>query len=144
MAKRKKERLREERIDNEVVVDAYGPEERAMGWYYYLERKIRFTLGAGYNGNGTLVANYTGTAQARGPKSVTLAGSATIGGANRWDIRATGAALISPTNAYTLTKHAGELLGRLYQSKYGMEVATVRWLCIIARSGGALPCATTL
>ena len=31
-------------------------------------------------------------------------------------------------NAYTLTKHAGELLGRLYQSKYGMEVATVRWL----------------
>lgn len=31
-------------------------------------------------------------------------------------------------NAYTLTKHAGELLGRLYQKKYGMEVATVRWL----------------
>lgn len=31
-------------------------------------------------------------------------------------------------NAYTLTKHAGELLGRLYQQKYGMEVATVRWL----------------
>jgi UDP-glucose 4-epimerase len=31
-------------------------------------------------------------------------------------------------NAYTLTKHAGELVGRLYQAKYGMEVATVRWL----------------
>jgi nucleoside-diphosphate-sugar epimerase len=31
-------------------------------------------------------------------------------------------------NAYTLTKHAGELVGRLYQDKYGMEVATVRWL----------------
>lgn len=31
-------------------------------------------------------------------------------------------------NSYTLTKHAGELLGRLYQQKYGMEVATVRWL----------------
>lgn len=31
-------------------------------------------------------------------------------------------------NAYTLTKHAGELIGRLYQQKYGMEVATVRWL----------------
>jgi UDP-glucose 4-epimerase len=31
-------------------------------------------------------------------------------------------------NAYTLTKHAGELVGRLYQQKYGMEVATVRWL----------------
>jgi len=67
--------------------------------------------GAGYNGNGTLVANYTGTAQARGPKSVTLAGSATIGGANRWDIRATGAALISPTNAYTLTKVGANLIG---------------------------------
>jgi len=46
MAKRKKERLREERIDNEVVVDAYGPEERAMGWYYYLEGKIRFPFQA--------------------------------------------------------------------------------------------------
>ena len=42
MAKRKKERLREERIDNEVVVDAYGPEERAMGWYNYLEDKLIF------------------------------------------------------------------------------------------------------
>lgn len=31
-------------------------------------------------------------------------------------------------NAYTLTKHSGELLGQLYQDKYGMEVATVRWL----------------
>ena len=31
-------------------------------------------------------------------------------------------------NSYTLTKHAGELIGRLYQQKYGMEVATVRWL----------------
>lgn len=31
-------------------------------------------------------------------------------------------------NSYTLTKHAGELIGRLYQHKYGMDVATVRWL----------------
>ena len=31
-------------------------------------------------------------------------------------------------NSYTLTKHAGELIGRLYQEKYGMNVATVRWL----------------
>lgn len=31
-------------------------------------------------------------------------------------------------NSYTLTKHAGELIGRLYQQKYGMDVATVRWL----------------
>lgn len=31
-------------------------------------------------------------------------------------------------NSYTLTKHSGELLGRLYQEKYGMSVATVRWM----------------
>ena len=31
-------------------------------------------------------------------------------------------------NAYTLTKHGGELLGQMYQRQYGMEVATVRWL----------------
>lgn len=31
-------------------------------------------------------------------------------------------------NAYTLTKHAGELLGLMYRHKYGMKVATVRWL----------------
>lgn len=31
-------------------------------------------------------------------------------------------------NAYTLTKHAGELLGIMYREKFGLEVATVRWL----------------
>lgn len=31
-------------------------------------------------------------------------------------------------NAYTLTKHAGELLGVMYREKFGMNVATVRWL----------------
>jgi len=46
MAKPHEDPLREERIDNEVVVDAYGPEERAMGWYYYLEGKIRFPFQA--------------------------------------------------------------------------------------------------
>ena len=60
--------------------------------------------GAGFNGNGTLIANYTNAATTKGPKTITLAGSATIGGSNRWDLRASGAALISPTNAYTLTK----------------------------------------
>jgi hypothetical protein len=30
----KKDQEREERISNEVIVDAYGPEEQAMGWYY--------------------------------------------------------------------------------------------------------------
>ena len=42
MAKRKKDPLREDRIHNEAIVDAYGLEEQALGWYYYLENKIRF------------------------------------------------------------------------------------------------------
>ena len=33
---------REERITMEIVVDAYGHEEQALGWYYYLEDKLRF------------------------------------------------------------------------------------------------------
>ena len=37
---------REERITMEIVVDAYGMEERAMGWYYYLEGKIVFPFEA--------------------------------------------------------------------------------------------------
>jgi hypothetical protein len=28
---------REERITMEAVVDAYGEDEQAMGWYYYLD-----------------------------------------------------------------------------------------------------------
>ncbi len=35
---------REERISMEAVVDAYSPEEQAMGWYYYLEDKITNTF----------------------------------------------------------------------------------------------------
>ena len=26
----------------EIIVDAYGAEEQAMGWYYYLEERLRF------------------------------------------------------------------------------------------------------
>jgi Calcium binding len=37
MAKRKKHPVREDRIHNEAIVDAYGPEEQALGWYYYLD-----------------------------------------------------------------------------------------------------------
>ncbi|MEO0935392.1 MAG: calcium-binding protein [Cyanobacteria bacterium J06641_2] len=37
---------REERIDMEVVVDAYNEDERAMGWYYYLEDKLQFPFKA--------------------------------------------------------------------------------------------------
>jgi hypothetical protein len=48
MAKRKPKRddEREERITMEIVVDAYGPEERAMGWYCYLEDQLQFPFTA--------------------------------------------------------------------------------------------------
>ncbi len=42
MKKTKKDPIREDRIHNEAIVDAYGPEEQAMGWYYYLDDKIKF------------------------------------------------------------------------------------------------------
>jgi hypothetical protein len=37
---------REERISMEVIVDAYGSEEQAMGWYYYLAENIEFPFKA--------------------------------------------------------------------------------------------------
>jgi len=37
---------REERIDNEIIVDAYGDEGIASSWYYYLEEKLRFPFKA--------------------------------------------------------------------------------------------------
>jgi hypothetical protein len=46
MAKPTRDPVREERIHEEVIVDAYGPEEQAMGWHYYLEDKIRFPFQA--------------------------------------------------------------------------------------------------
>jgi hypothetical protein len=46
MKKPKKDPVREDRIQNEAIVDAYGPEEQALGWYYYLENKIRFPFQA--------------------------------------------------------------------------------------------------
>ena len=36
----------EERITMEIIVDAYGPEEQAMGWYYYLKDTIEFPFSA--------------------------------------------------------------------------------------------------
>ena len=30
----------------EIIVDAYGPEEQAMGWYYYLEETLQFPFTA--------------------------------------------------------------------------------------------------
>lgn len=37
---------REERISMEAIVDAYGSEEQAMSWYYYLAEKIEFPFKA--------------------------------------------------------------------------------------------------
>jgi hypothetical protein len=42
MAQIERDETREERIHMEIVVDAYGPEERAMGWYAYLEDILYF------------------------------------------------------------------------------------------------------
>ena len=42
MPKTKRDETREERIRMEIIVDAYGSEEQAMGWYYYLEEKLNF------------------------------------------------------------------------------------------------------
>ena len=46
MAKSKEDPVRETRISDEAIVDAYGPEEQAMGWYYYLQNKICFPFRA--------------------------------------------------------------------------------------------------
>ncbi|OQY34319.1 MAG: hypothetical protein B6243_05680 [Anaerolineaceae bacterium 4572_5.2] len=42
MARIEKDEIREERIDMEIVVDAYETKERAMGWYYYLDDTLNF------------------------------------------------------------------------------------------------------
>jgi hypothetical protein len=46
MKKTEKDEIREERLYTEIIVDAYGEEEHAMGWYYYLKDKIIFPFKA--------------------------------------------------------------------------------------------------
>ena len=46
MKKPEKDSIREDRIHNQAIVDAYAPEEQAMSWYYYLDDKIRFPFQA--------------------------------------------------------------------------------------------------
>lgn len=46
MRTRKKSPRRENRIMMEIIVDAYGPEEQAMGWYCYLDDKLGFPFRA--------------------------------------------------------------------------------------------------
>ena len=37
---------REERIQNEIIVDSYGLEEQALGWHAYLSGKLQFPFSA--------------------------------------------------------------------------------------------------
>ena len=46
MGVRAKDDEREERIAMEIIVDAYGAEEQAMSWYYYLDEKLQFPFAA--------------------------------------------------------------------------------------------------
>ncbi|MEW6206703.1 MAG: calcium-binding protein [Pseudomonadota bacterium] len=41
-----KDETREHRIMMEAIVDAYGGEEQALGWYYYLDDKMQFPFQA--------------------------------------------------------------------------------------------------
>jgi hypothetical protein len=41
-----KDPIREERIYNEAIVDAYDEEERSLGWYYYVEQHMNFPFRA--------------------------------------------------------------------------------------------------
>jgi len=46
VAKPKQDKKREQRIQQEIVVDAHNAEEQAMGWYYYLEAQLGFPFRA--------------------------------------------------------------------------------------------------
>ena len=46
MSRPRIEAKRETRIGQEIVVDAYDEWERAMGWFYYLERTLMFPFPA--------------------------------------------------------------------------------------------------
>ncbi|MCX6081450.1 MAG: calcium-binding protein [Chloroflexi bacterium] len=41
-----KDEAREERIEKQIVVDAYGEKERAIGWHCYLQDSITFPFKA--------------------------------------------------------------------------------------------------
>jgi hypothetical protein len=62
MATPKEDPKREERIRMEIVVDAYGPEERAMGWYYYLKDNLQFPF------NTTCIAERATSPLSKGDK----------------------------------------------------------------------------
>jgi Calcium binding len=43
---REKDAERDYRIHDEIIVDAYGDEEQAMSWYYYMEENLEFPIKA--------------------------------------------------------------------------------------------------
>jgi hypothetical protein len=43
---REKDGERDHRIHDEIIVDAYGEEEQAMSWYYYMEENLEFPMKA--------------------------------------------------------------------------------------------------
>jgi hypothetical protein len=46
MTKPEEDEAREERIIMEIIVDTYGPDERAAGWYCYLDDVISYASDA--------------------------------------------------------------------------------------------------
>jgi hypothetical protein len=46
MGRKAEDEEREERIQNEIVVDAYDGEEQAIGWYTYLQDTLQFPFAA--------------------------------------------------------------------------------------------------
>jgi endonuclease I len=58
MSKVERDENREERIDMEVVVDAYDEEERAMGWYYYLAENINFPFKPTFRTSTVTIGNH--------------------------------------------------------------------------------------
>jgi hypothetical protein len=46
MKRRPRDEEREQRITMEIIVDAYTPQEQAMGWYYSLEARLHFPFAA--------------------------------------------------------------------------------------------------
>ncbi|OUL29445.1 calcium-binding protein [Nostoc sp. T09] len=46
------DKTREHRIETEIIVDAEDKEERAMGWYYYLDDTLNFPFMAKWTKKG--------------------------------------------------------------------------------------------
>jgi hypothetical protein len=46
MDRQARDEAREERIHMEIIVDAYGPEEQASGWFNYLDDTLQFPFSA--------------------------------------------------------------------------------------------------